>query len=620
MCHISYHCISFQRDVENIANSRGVTVFEMLATGLAFVAACFIIFPIREEASNAKHLQFVAGAKELIFWLTTFLFDSLIFILICLLATIAVVCFQVDGSRTAADIGRMWIILLYYAWAFLPLIYIVSFIFKVPATGYVVIFFYFYVFGVVASVFIESAFLEESLYNAIHIPFIILSPHYSLRSGFFRMNMFYQHKKTCAEMIEMYISAGFSEDMFESDDDCADYKDSYYKLEGRGIGLNIVGSLISGFVLFALLLLLENHIIGKCSAWLLSKVWRRRPVVDDNEDIDVSDERRRISNMSINELGSSHEVAVKNLTKYYCGLRAVNGLCLGVHQNECFGLLGVNGAGKTSTFRMMTGDTRSTYGQGWVRGYSLNQIRKVHQCIGYCPQFDALNEDMTAQETLIMFALIKGYRYSDAKRLAETFSDNLDFRQHLYKQVRQLSGGNKRKLSVAVAMIGNPPILYLDEPTSGMDPATKYYFRALVRKIRDSGKCIILTSHSLEECEALCTRLTIMASGSFKCLGSVQHLKTKFAKGCTFTIKIRRDANEGSSNSIQKYIKDNLPMAQLSERHEEILTYNITGTEVQWSKVFGVLEAGKRNIKDIEDFSLAQKSLEQVFLSFVKNK
>ncbi|VEN49231.1 unnamed protein product, partial [Callosobruchus maculatus] len=221
-------------------------------------------------------------------------------------------------------------------------------------------------------------------------------------------------------------------------------------------------------------------------------------------------------------------------------------------------------------------------------------------------------EDMTARETLVMFALIKGYRYSDAKCLAETFSGNLDFREHLDKQVRKLSGGNKRKLSAAVALIGNPPILYFDEPTSGMDPESKYYFRALVRKIRDSGKCIILTSHSLEECEALCTRLTIMANGSFKCLGSVQHLKSKFAKGCTFNIKISRDASEASVSSIRKYIKDNLPMAQLSESHEEMLTYSITGTEVLWSKVFGILEGGKRNIRDIEDFSLAQANLEQV--------
>nr|CAI5865539.1 unnamed protein product [Callosobruchus analis] len=150
---------------------------------------------------------------------------------------------------------------------------------------------------------------------------------------------------------------------------------------------------------------------------------------------------------------------------------------------------------------------------------------------------------MTAKETLIMFAMIKGYRYSEAKNMAMSLSENLDFREHVNKKVKKMSGGNKRKLSTAVAMIGDPPVLYFDEPTSGMDPATKYYFRELVRKIRDSGKCIILTSHSLEECESVCTRLAIMDRGSFKCLGSVQHLKSKFAKGCTFTIKIKRDVS-----------------------------------------------------------------------------
>ncbi|VEN51582.1 unnamed protein product [Callosobruchus maculatus] len=227
---------------------------------------------------------------------------------------------------------------------------------------------------------------------------------------------------------------------------------------------------------------------------------------------------------------------------------------------------------------------------------------------------------MTAKETLIMFAMIKGHGYSDAKKLAMTISENLDFREHVNKQVKKLSGGNKRKLSAAVAMIGDPPVLYFDEPTSGMDPATKYYFREALRKIRDSGKCIILTSHSLEECESVCTRLAIMVRGRFMCLGSVQHLKSKFAKGCTFTIKIKRDTNETSINNIQKYVNDNLPSARLSEKYQDMLTYKITGTEIPWSKIFSILEGARRSIKDIEDYSLTQSSLEQVFLSFAKDE
>ncbi|VEN53712.1 unnamed protein product [Callosobruchus maculatus] len=105
------------------------------------------MFPIRENASNARHMQFVAGAKELVVWLTTLLFDLLIFVLICVITTIAILCLQVDGCKTAADIGRMWVILLYYAWAFLPLVYVVALIFKVPATGYLVIFITFFVIG-----------------------------------------------------------------------------------------------------------------------------------------------------------------------------------------------------------------------------------------------------------------------------------------------------------------------------------------------------------------------------------------------------------------------------------------------------------------------------------------
>nr|CAI5856712.1 unnamed protein product [Callosobruchus analis] len=355
--------------------------------------------------------------------------------------------------------------------------------------------------------------------------------------------------------------------------------------EEMGIGLeqcfkmlpDKIREICSSLILFILLFLIEYGILTRLGSRMVSIVWHRYPSDEKDIDDDVALVRDR------------------------------------VNRYECFGLLGVNGAGKTSTFKMMTGDVRMTHGQGWVQRFSIrSEIRKVHTCIGYCPQFDALLDDMTGRETIIMYALIKGYRYPDACILAENLSDCLDFREHLDKQVKKMSGGNKRKLSAAVAMVGEPVVLFFDEPTSGMDPATKYYFRDVVRHARDNGKCIILTSHYLEECEALCTRLAIMVNGSFKCLGSVQHLKSKFANGCTITIKVKRNTTEDGITAIQEYIKDNLPSAQLSDRHQELLTGNVSDPNIPWSRIFSVLEGARNKLKSIEDYSIAQGSLEQV--------
>lgn len=200
---------------------------------------------------------------------------------------------------------------------------------------------------------------------------------------------------------------------------------------------------------------------------------------------------------------------------------------------------------------------------------------EVHKIIGYCPQFDALLEDMTGAETLELFALLRGIHPSNIPALSHRLATELNFMKHINKRVEEYSGGNKRKLSTAVALIGNPVLVYLgmfkilyylffimivyskyefqlygsfpslrmqtDEPTTGMDPGAKRNLWNMVSKVRSTGKSIILTSHSMEECEALCTRLAIMVNGEFKCLGSTQHLKSKFSEGFLLTIKVQKN-------------------------------------------------------------------------------
>lgn len=147
-----------------------------------------------------------------------------------------------------------------------------------------------------------------------------------------------------------------------------------------------------------------------------------------------------------------------------------------------------------------------------------------------------------------------------------------------------------------------------------MDPATKRFLWNALCHVRDSGKTIILTTHSMEECEALCTRLAIMVNGTFKCLGSTQHLKSKFAEGYTLTVKIKKPDRllQLGTEQIEEFIKEKFPSASLREKHEELLTYYISDKSVPWSKMFGILEEAKRGDINIEDYSLGQSSLEQV--------
>lgn len=316
----------------------------------------------------------------------------------------------------------------------------------------------------------------------------------------------------------------------------------YFEWAEPGIGRNLIYMLCTGCFCFAVLLIIEYRLLASVVYAVLSIFQRQLPPETEDAvlDDDILAEKQRVNAMSEDDIGFNNLV-IKKVSKFYGKFLAVNQISIAIKPAECFGLLGVNGAGKTTTFKMLTGDERISDGNAWVRGISLkSHMPDVHKMIGYCPQFDALIEDLTGRETLEMFALLRGVPRDDINGVSLRLASELNFTKHIDKKISEYSGGNKRKLSTAVALLGNPSVVYLDEPTTGMDPGAKRNLWNMVQKVRNSGKAIVLTSHSMEECEALCSRLAIMVNGEFKCLGSTQHLKNKFSKGYVLSVKVQR--------------------------------------------------------------------------------
>jgi ATP-binding cassette, subfamily A (ABC1), member 3 len=331
---------------------------------------------------------------------------------------------------------------------------------------------------------------------------------------------------------------------------------------------------VSG-IFFLTICLLNDHMMFDWFIYKLCTRSRKLPPQSSDIDDDVQEEVERIENMSEDEMEDKNLV-LKGLTKFYGKFLAVNQLYLAVGRSECFGLLGVNGAGKTTTFKMMTGDEIISSGDAFIHGFSTkNQMRKVHELIGYCPQFDALLTDLTGRETMKIFSLLRGILRDEIDELTEKLSHELGFNQHLDKKIEAFSGGNKRKLSTALSLIGDPLLIFLDEPTTGMDPSAKRQLWNIINKTRNSGRCsIVMTSHSMEECETLCTKIAIMVDGEFECLGSPQRLKNKFSKGFVLTVKAGNE-NEKMLKLIHKQIKQNFPSAELKEKYMDIMTFQV---------------------------------------------
>jgi len=169
----------------------------------------------------------------------------------------------------------------------------------------------------------------------------------------------------------------------------------------------------------------------------------------------------------------------------------------------------------------MTGDIVPTDGKIYIDGLDLSsssQFSDARKLIGYCPQENAIFEGMTVYEHLVFYSRIKGILHNKRADIIKKIMQEMDLEQFKNVRCEKLSGGNKRKLSVAMAMIGNPPIVFLDEPSTGMDPRAKRFMWTIISKISTLRKksTVILTTHSMEEAEALCTKMGIMVSGRFK--------------------------------------------------------------------------------------------------------
>ena len=293
--------------------------------------------------------------------------------------------------------------------------------------------------------------------------------------------------------------------------------------------------------------------------------WLRRKgktIIDPVEaiDDDVIAEQKRIEQTSESQLA----VKANHLRKVYGSKVAVKDVSLGFEFGDWFALLGVNGAGKTTTFRMLTNEYVPTTGESFISGYNVKtQFSFARKQIGYCPQFDAIFNLMTVREHLEFYGRIKKIPRNLIEPLIKAQLKSMNLEAYEKKLAGTLSGGNKRKLSVAMAMLWNPPVVFLDEPSAGMDPKARRFMWDVISKILTRGKnsAVILTTHSMEEAEALSTNMGIMVDGQFKCFGSKQHIKNKFGVGYQVEIKFRIPSIEAIKNQIDElnimnYLRD----------------------------------------------------------------
>ncbi|CAI9715527.1 factor export ATP-binding I [Octopus vulgaris] len=574
------------------ASETAISLIILLA--ISFIPAAFSIYLVKENISSEKYLFIISGVKTPIYWMSAFIWDLIVYCLSLIIIVIILAIFKLDSFWIRDNFSATILLIFLFGWASIPLMYTTVSFFKDPTTSYMIVFCFNIFSGLCTSVcvFLLSLFQgTQALQNAYQICryVFLIFPQFSLSYGLVSLGN---------NQLQTSIFAHFGMDV---------YKNPFEMLHWH-----IISLFICGIVFFLITLFLETR--NYCT--------RRDKTIHSSimkEDEDVQHERMRVEK---NIEKQENSISILRLTKMYRqGLErilAVNQISLGIKEGECFGLLGVNGAGKTTTFKILTGQLSASSGDVFIKDESLSKNkRNARKLMGYCPQEDALDYFLTGRELLWYHARIRGIPKSEINAILCQLINTLNLENCANKLIGTYSGGMKRKLSFAIALLGEPPIVLLDEPTAGMDPAAKRLVWNCILKATSKGQSVVLTSHSMQECDVLCNRLCIMVNGQFKCIGSPQHLKNKFSKGYSLSINLKEILSD--SSNLDKYVFENFPGSEKKDSHNTTLQYSIPKNTSKVANIFEVLEKGK-NLFAIQDYAVSQTTLDMVFLGFTKEQ
>uniref|UniRef100_J3MSS8 ABC transporter domain-containing protein n=1 Tax=Oryza brachyantha TaxID=4533 RepID=J3MSS8_ORYBR len=365
-----------------------------------------------------------------------------------------------------------------------------------------------------------------------------------------------------------------------------------------------------------------------------------------DEDV-IAEENLVKQQIANSEVDPGVAVQIRGLRKTYPGsfsmgccrcrttkpFHSVKDLWVNLEKDQLFCLLGPNGAGKTTTISCLTGITPITGGDAMIYGHSVRStagMANIRRMIGVCPQFDILWDALTAREHMELFASIKGLHPSTIKSVAEQSLVQVKLSQAANVRAGSYSGGMKRRLSVAIALIGDPKLVFLDEPTTGMDPITRRHVWDIIEEAK-KGRAIVLTTHSMEEADILSDRIAIMAKGKLRCIGTSIRLKSKFGTGYIANVNFSGNGHTQSPNvngnaevpvnpnieAVKLFFKERLDVDP-KEESRTFLTFVIPHQkEPLLTGFFGELQDREREF-GISDIQLGLTTLEEVFLNIAK--
>ncbi|GJQ88274.1 hypothetical protein Trydic_g20136, partial [Trypoxylus dichotomus] len=594
----------------------------LLPIGSLLIASTALLLPTTEHMKSTRILDSLCGIKSWEYWILNFLFDALFLTLVISIILFPIYFIPVHFMDVSVMV-QFWLVLLVYGIACIPFVYSFTHADTVE-TAYARFLIVHIIFSpIVAGFLLAMEEAETSSYGikVLKNIWFVGDPHVFLcfYLAKFSIKMILNHNW---EIMPADKKNFLCSDNVLNDPCCR--PDSLECSERRTYFENdFLCYAIGSFMLYMFVLWMRDIL----SACIVNWFFKIRDLVTCKSTRGASIENSQ-TNEDTNIILKAKEISKRYFTPKWFRLQffsqAVKNLSFELRKGTCLGLLGVNGAGKSTSFRILTKEVEPTTGKLDVKVTSL----------GYCPQQNALIDEFTGREILIFygqlrnqFELINAVDYLLNKFGLEKIAD---------RPCGTYSGGNKRKLSTCISIIGNPTCILLDEPTSGIDPVSRRELWDLIEGMKSGGeKAILLTSHSMDECEALCDRLCILKEGTAVKEASIENLKKEYCVGHIVDLKFKKltlpsnsmmekdatvDQTDANNTSIREYLYNSFEKrnVEVLGTHNAIMRIQIRNSD--WSTIFEKIEALMADrTYNIEDYWVKEASLAEVLNLIAKD-
>ncbi|KAJ8099088.1 hypothetical protein POJ06DRAFT_255912 [Lipomyces tetrasporus] len=576
--------------VPGTGDSLQFIVYICLAMG-AYPAFCSL-YPTMERLHRVRALHYSNGLRVLPLWISYLLYDSCF----ALLATVIVTGILASANSNWFGLGYLFVVMFLYGFTSILVAFVVSLISKSQLAAFAITAAYqccYFLVYLIAYLSVNTFVTASEVDHTLSILYYVM--------GLFA---------PIANLIKaLFLSLNLFSSMCNGD---TAY--SYYGDIGA-YGAPILYLVLQAAILFGVLIWWDSGLFRL-------RIKRKRiPDAEDKvalPDVDLMSEVHRVENPH-----NGDGLRVVHLSKQFGKFVAVEDVSFGVARGECFALLGPNGAGKSTTFDMIRGEIVPSGGNVFVENVSVSSNRahaRTH--LGVCPQFDAIDQ-MNVDETLSFYARLRGLRGADVQHNVEEIIHAVGISRFRTRMAAKLSGGNRRKLSLGIALMANPTVLLLDEPSSGLDAASKrIMWRTLAHVAR--GRSIVLTTHSMEEADALASRAGILAK-NLLAVGSSDRLRERYGDFYYIQI-IHVDGMISTEEAMQqivtwardKFVGHEVRVEGIIYHGQVKLAVQTQGDQRKLSvlQIFSAVEQDKEKI-GIMYYSVSQPSLEQVFLKIV---